>query len=186
MHGKKRGVGWELGTFASARLFALYTEVYCDRISLSVVESPLVVISMLVKIATDLDEVNPESYLKQAAEILGKGPIKTAGLSHPEAYIRAHVLQLWHEQAADANLQIAELIEGPPALDELDLTRQMRVVGVTRQLVDAMLAPKWLQTDVILAHARLLVVRAGVCRGTRNCASTAAAISLAAGRDAAT
>ncbi len=141
--------------FASARLFALYTEVYCDRIALSVTESPLVVISMLVKIATDLDEVNPESYLKQAAEILGKGPMKTAGLSHPEAYIRAHVLQLWHEQTAEASLRIAELIEGPPALDELDLTGQMRVVGVTRRLIDAMLSPKWLQTDVILAHARL-------------------------------
>ncbi|MAT72636.1 MAG: hypothetical protein CMJ58_24415 [Planctomycetaceae bacterium] len=141
--------------FASARLFGLYTEVFCDRIALDVSGSPLEVISMLVKIATDLDEVNPESYLKQAAEILGKGPIKTAGLSHPEAYIRAHVLQLWHEQAVEANARIAELIEGPPALDELDLTAQVRVMGVTRRLIDAMLAPKWLQTDVILAHARL-------------------------------
>lgn len=141
--------------FASARLFWLYTEVFCDRIALDVSGSPLEVISMLVKIATDLDEVNPESYLKQAAEILGKGPMKTAGLSHPEAYIRAQVLQLWHDQAGEANGRIAELIEGAPALDELDLTAQVRVMGVTRRLIDAMLAPKWLQTDVVLAHARL-------------------------------
>lgn len=141
--------------FASARLFGLYTEVFCDRIALDVVGSPLDVISMLVKIATDLDEVNPTSYLKQAEEILGKGPIKTEGISHPEAYIRAHVLQLWHDQGPDAESRIAELIEGHPALDELDLTAQVRVMGITRRLIDAMLAPKWLRTDVVLAHARL-------------------------------
>ncbi|MEX0938806.1 MAG: M48 family metalloprotease [Pirellulales bacterium] len=141
--------------FASARLFRLYTEVFCDRIALDVVGSPLDAISMLVKITTDLDEVHAESYLKQAEEILGQGPVKTEGLSHPESYIRAHALQLWHEQGAEANPRITELIEGPTALDELDLTAQVRVMGITRRLIDAMLTPKWLQTEMVLAHARL-------------------------------
>ncbi len=141
--------------FTSARLFGLYTEVFCDRVALDIVGSPLDVISMLVKVSTGLDEVDPKSYLKQADEILSKGPIKTEGISHPEAYIRAHVLQLWHDKGSDASARISELIEGRPALDELDLTAQVRVMGVTRQLLDTLLAPKWLQTDVVLAHARL-------------------------------
>ncbi len=141
--------------FTSARLFGLYTEVFCDRVALDIVESPLDVISMLVKLSTGLDEVDPKSYLKQAEEILEKGPIKTEGLSHPEAYIRAHVLQLWHAQEARADSQIAALIEGQPALEELDLTAQLRVMGVTRRLIDTLLEPNWLQTNVVLAHARL-------------------------------
>ncbi len=141
--------------FTSARLFGLYTEVFCDRIALDIVGSPFDVISMFVKVSTGLDEVDPKSYLKQADEILVKGPIKTEGISHPEAYIRAHVLQLWHTQDTEVNSRIAELIEGRPALDELDLTAQMRVMRVTRRLIDSLLAPKWLQTDVVLAHAKL-------------------------------
>ena len=55
--------------FASARLFALYNEVFCDRGSLLTAGDPLVVISMLLKVETQLDEVSPESYLRQADEI---------------------------------------------------------------------------------------------------------------------
>lgn len=145
----------DIAHYTSARLFGLYTEVYCDRIALSVLGSPLDVISMLVKVATGLDEVDPHSYLKQANEILGKGPIKTAGLSHPEAYIRAHALELWHNRGPQANARIAELIEGPPALDELDLTGQVRVMQTTYKLIAALLTPTWLHTDALLAHARL-------------------------------
>jgi Zn-dependent protease with chaperone function len=141
--------------FATARLFSLYREVFCDRIALKLTGSPLEVVSMLVKIETNLEEVNPTSYLKQAKEILSKGPIKTEGISHPEAYIRAHVLELWHEKGAEANSEIQALIEGPPALDELDLTGQAKMMETTRQLLDLVLAPKWLQTDMVLAHARL-------------------------------
>ena len=141
--------------FTSAKLFSLYTEVFCDRIALNVAGSPLQVVSMLVKVCTGLDEVDPNSYLKQAKEILSKGPTKTEGLSHPEAYIRAYALEAWHEDSANASNQISELIEGKPALDELDLTGQVRVMGLTRRVINAALSPKWLQTDVMLAHARL-------------------------------
>lgn len=141
--------------FNSAKLFSLYTEVFCDRVALDIVKSPLDVISMLVKVSTGLDEVDPSSYLKQADEILGKGPIKTEGVSHPESYIRAHVLKIWHEDGSNSSSRIAELIEGHPALDELDLTAQVRTMGITRRLIDALLAPAWIQTDVVLAHARL-------------------------------
>ena len=141
--------------FTSARLFRLYTEVFCDRIALNVIGSPLEVVSTLVKIHTGLDEVDPKSYLKQAEEIMSKGITKTEGLSHPEVYIRAYALEMWHTDASNASKRISELIEGKPALDELDLTGQVRVMGVTRRVIDAVLLPQWIQTDVMLAHARL-------------------------------
>lgn len=74
--------------FATARLSALYNEVFCDRGSLLVVADPLVVISMLLKVQTELDEVSPEGFLHQAEEVFSRGGAKTDGLSHPEAFIR--------------------------------------------------------------------------------------------------
>jgi Zn-dependent protease with chaperone function len=140
---------------ATARLFQLYTEIFCDRMALAATGSPLEVISMLVKVATGLEEVDANSYLKQADEILGKGKLKSEGLSHPEAYIRAHALRLWHDRAAGVDEKIARLIEGEFAIDELDLLGQIEVGGYTRQLIDVILAPQWIQTDLILSHARL-------------------------------
>ena len=47
------------------------------------------------------------------------------------------------------------MIEGPPALDRLDLLGQRRVAGLTRRLLDALLSARCLQTESLLAHARL-------------------------------
>ncbi|MDC0935907.1 M48 family metalloprotease [Pirellulales bacterium] len=140
---------------ASARLFGLYSEIFCDRVALRVTGSPWEVISMLIKIATDIDDVDPHSFARQAAEVLSQGPVQTEGLSHPEAFIRARALQIWESEPAGADAAIAKLIEGPDALDNLDLIGQQRVMQTTRGLLDAMLSPPWLQTDVLLAHARL-------------------------------
>jgi hypothetical protein len=141
--------------FASARIFNLYCEIFCDRGALTVVGDPLVVVSMLVKMATGLDDVNAESYIRQADEIYSKGPAKTSGLSHPEAFIRARAIKLWHEGDETADAKIAEMIEGPLALDELHLLSQRKVADLTRRLVNALLSKSWMQTDTILAHARL-------------------------------
>jgi Zn-dependent protease with chaperone function len=141
--------------FASARLFGLYNEVFCDRGALAVVGDPLVVVSMLLKVHTELDDVSPESYLRQAEEILGRGPVRANELTHPEAFIRALALQLWATGAPEADAKIAAMIEGPLSLDGLDLLGQKRAAGLTRRLVDAILAPRWMQTDLVLAHARL-------------------------------
>ncbi len=141
--------------FASARLFSLYTEIYCDRGALYVVEDPLVVVSMLVKIQTELEDVSAESYLRQADEIFSKGKPKADQLTHPEAFIRARAIRFWAERDQDANKKIAAMIEGPPTLDELDLLAQQRIAAVTRRLMDRLLAPPWMRTDLTLAHARM-------------------------------
>ena len=140
---------------ASARLFYLYNEIFCDRGALAVVGDPLAVVSMLVKLATGLDEVDAASYVRQAEEIFRKGPAKTAGLTHPEAFIRAHAITLWHEGDAAVEDKIAEMIEGTLALNELDLLGQRKVHAHTKQLIGALLAESWMRTEPVLAHARL-------------------------------
>jgi Zn-dependent protease with chaperone function len=141
--------------FASARLFSLCNEVFCDRGAMVVVEDPLVVIAMLLKVETQLDEVSPESYLRQAEEVFGQGAAKSEGLSHPEAFIRARAIKLWADREPEFDRKIQEMLEGPPALDHLDLLAQRKVAGFTRRLLDAMLSRRWMQTEPIMAHARL-------------------------------
>ena len=141
--------------FASARLFALYSELFCDRAALLVTGDPLVVISMLLKVETQLDEVSPESYLRQADEVFGRGPATTEGLSHPEAFIRARSLKLWSDNDPQCHASIQEMLEGRPALNNLDLLAQRRVAELTRRLINGLLSHRWMQSAPVLAHARL-------------------------------
>jgi hypothetical protein len=141
--------------FATARLFRLYTEIFCDRGAWQAVGAVEPVVSMLVKIHTGLEEVSADSYLRQAEEIFTHQSPKTDELTHPEAYIRARALKLWSEQAADVDEQVRRMIEGPLAIESLDLIGQQRVSVLTRRLLDALLWPKWIQTEPVLAHARL-------------------------------
>jgi len=141
--------------FATARLLALYNEVFCDRGALLVVGDPLVVVSMLLKVETELEEVSAESFLRQADEVIGHGGTKAEGLSHPEAFIRARAVKLWADGDREADDKIAEMLEGPPELNDLDFLAQKKVAGLTRRLLDMFLSRPWMQSEVILAHARL-------------------------------
>lgn len=137
----------------SMRLISLYNEIFCDRGSLFVTDDPNVVVSSLVKISSGLDSVNAESYLKQAAEIFERESGPSQNLSHPESYIRARAVQLWHNRDVDAETKITDMIQGQPALNELDLLTQRTIEVKTRRMVDSLLAPKWMQTEVMLGHA---------------------------------
>jgi hypothetical protein len=145
----------ESAHFASARLFGLYNEIFCDRGSLLVTGDPLVVVSMLVKISTGVEEVSAESYILQAEEIFSTKATKAAEWTHPEAFIRARAVKLFSQGDSEADAKIMEIIEGGPVLDELDLLAQQRVAGLTRRLLDALLSPPWMQSDPVMAHARL-------------------------------
>lgn len=139
----------------TARRFQLYTEIFADRGSLCVTDNVEVVVSSLVKLETGLQQVSAAGYLKQADEIFAKGDISTAGVSHPETFIRARSLALWKEEQAAANARIAAMIEGAAAMDELDLLGQLRVTKVTRELMQEFLRPAWFQTPAVLGHARM-------------------------------
>lgn len=139
---------------ATARLLALYTELFCDRAAWLVTHDLAAAVSMLVKVSTELSEVSAESYLRQADEIFCQQDARTEGLSHPETYIRARALRLWTEQGDDAGEAISAMLEGPLALEGIDLLGQRRVAALTRRLVDRFLSPTWFQSERVLAHAR--------------------------------
>ncbi len=139
----------------TARRFQLYTEIFADRGSLCVTGDVIPVVAGLVKIQTGLAQVSAPGYLKQAEEIFAKDEVATKELSHPEAFIRARALSLWQNQRHEAHWQIARMIEGTEALDELDLIGQARQVKNTRRMLECFLQPKWFQTPAILGHAKL-------------------------------
>ena len=136
------------------RLYRLYTEIYADRGALLVTGDPLVVITKLLKAETGMAEVSAESYLRQAEEILSKGPVKASRLTHPETFIRAKAIQLFAEKGEAANAEIQELIEGASSLTDLDLLKQKDVEAATQKLIGHFLTPAWFQTEAVLVHAR--------------------------------
>ena len=139
----------------SARLFRLYLEVHCDRAALAVSPDPLVAIAALVKVQTGIVDAQAESYLRQSEEIFGQAGVMTEGLTHPECFVRARALKLWANSGDAADPEIARMIEGTLQLGRLNLLAQRRLTRVTRRVLMRFLEPAWLQTESLLAHARL-------------------------------
>lgn len=133
--------------YETARLFKLYTELFCDRGAYTVTGDYKPIISSLIKISTGLQMVNADSYIKQAEEIFAaEANYRTMGLTHPENFIRARAIWLWHEKGPDAEPAIQKMIEGSTGLDELDIFRQQQMASLTRQLIDLLLHPEWMRT----------------------------------------
>ncbi len=140
---------------ASARLFSLHNELFCDRGACLVVGDAAVAIAALLKIETGLREVSVASYLRQAEELFSKGNVQAAGISHPESFIRARALYLWSERGAAAQAEIRRMIEGPLEFDTMDLVERRHLEAWTRGLLDAIFAHPSMRTEATLAHARL-------------------------------
>ncbi len=148
----------EASHFHSARRYQLYTEIFADRGSAMVVDDPQVAVSALVKVMTGLEKVSAAAYLKQADEILLRDKIKTDGVTHPEAYIRARAVNLWSrgELAADeVDVELRRMIQGPLTLNEMDLLDQQKLTTLTRRLLGHLLSREWLRTDRVMGHAHL-------------------------------
>lgn len=138
----------------TARRFRLYAEIFADRGSLAGCGDLLTTVAALVKVETGLGEVSAPGYLRQADEIFAREDARTAGLDHPETFIRARALRLWRENAAALDAWLRPVIEGPLAIDDLDLAGQVRLRDLTRRLLGQLLRPRWFQSDAALAHAR--------------------------------
>lgn len=138
----------------TARLWNLTTELFCDRWALAATGDLGATVRTLVKAQTGLAEVNADSYLRQAADIFRAGPIKAAQLTHPELYIRARALELWHTRGDDAEPEIERLIQGPLDLQQLDLLAQRSAFDLTAAMLAEILRPDWMRTEANLAHAR--------------------------------
>ncbi len=141
--------------YETARLFKLYTEIFCDRGAYAVTGNYTPIISSLVKISTGLQTVNAESYIKQAEEIFAAdSTTKTSGISHPENFIRARAIWLWHTKGHEAETIITQMIEGNTNLEELDLFRQQKTALITEQVIQLVLHPHWMQTPQTIALAK--------------------------------
>lgn len=139
----------------TARLFSLFTELFCDLGSLRVCGDAHVVISTLVKIQTGLGKISPESYLNQSEEILAKEAAGSGADSHPESYIRAKSVALFAEKGNEAYAPVSEMIFGHPGLFTLNVFSKVTVQENTKRLVQLLLKPKWMQSEFHKAHYRL-------------------------------
>lgn len=145
----------EASYYETARLFRLYTEIFCDRGAYAVLGSTAPVITGLVKASTGLEKVNAESYVKQADEIFSAEKNTKAGtISHPENFIRAKAIQLWHEKKELAEEEIIRMIEGSRNLDQLDIFGQKELAAFTKKILQLFLKPKWLQSTMVLSQAK--------------------------------
>ncbi len=139
----------------SARLFSLYTEVFCDRGALRATKNLDVAVSALVKMVTGLEEVNPVSYLEQATEILEIEKKGSENQSHPESFLRTKALEVWSkEEAEKAEDVVADFIRGGRQLGRLDLLDKKQFSELTLALIKTVLEHTWLQTDAVMAHAK--------------------------------
>jgi hypothetical protein len=138
--------GCEDSIHETGRLYRLHTEIYADMGALHVTGNRDAVISSLIKVSTGLKSVNPASYLEQAEEILEKHREGSAGLTHPELYIRAKATDLLSGEYPDLGA-LTGLVRGPLDAKRLDLPGQHSLSGIVRRLVDAVLAPDFMRGE---------------------------------------
>lgn len=134
----------------TARIFQLYVELFCDSGALKVCENHEIVIQMLVKLDTGLQEVNAQSFLSQAKEIVDFDSSNTDNYTHPESYIRSLALAYQAEKNEESIAKISLLIEGKPDIDKLDVFMQQTLQNQTKSVVQLILKPSWMQTETIM------------------------------------
>ncbi|WP_233503433.1 M48 family metalloprotease [Sphingomonas psychrotolerans] len=115
----------------TARLLSLHTELFADRGAALAAGAPGPAIAVLVKVMTGLSNVDPDAYLRQAAEIEAKSD-KSQGLSHPEIYLRARALQLWWDGDPGLDAWLRKHLHGPLSIEALDLMGQSKLTQMTR------------------------------------------------------
>ena len=145
----------EASYFETARLFRLYTEIFCDRGAYHVSGDIAPIITSLIKTSTGLENVNVANYLKQADEILSKEEFfKTHASSHPENFIRAKAMQIWHLNPENAEKEIEKIMEGLVDLDQLDLFKQDELSKLSKKVMQLLLKPKWFRSTMVLSQAK--------------------------------
>lgn len=151
------------------RSHRLWTELFCDRRAVDITGNPEACVCALVKMETGLKDVSASAYLHQADEVLAnqlanqKQPTTgSEGLTHPEMFIRAKAVQLWHEDPSTADDTIRVMIDGRLQLKTLDIMQQREVQLLTETFVRTFLQPEWLQTDLVIGHAHRFLDTKGV------------------------
>ncbi|WP_161568437.1 M48 family metalloprotease [Flavobacterium cupreum] len=137
----------ELFYYETARLYQLYTELFCDLGALKVSGSLETTIQTLVKLNTGLEKVSAESYLKQANEILERIEKGSNGETHPENFIRAKALEIFEKDNSGYYSKTEKIISGKTDLHQLNLFNKKLVFDTTKELISIILKPKWTQSE---------------------------------------
>lgn len=136
----------------TARLYSLYTELYCDRGALHVVKNRDTVIQALVKVSTGLEKVSASNYLKQAHEICKEDNFGSSGQTHPETFLRAIALELWDENKEPK--EIDAFINSRWGVSSLDIFKQNDLNALTQKFLSIVTKPKWMRTEQVQSHCR--------------------------------
>lgn len=147
----------------TARRLRLATELFADRGALQACGGELIpTISGLLKMTTGLRIVDPEAYLRQAAEVdFGQA---SSGVTHPETVLRAWALQQWLERPETADDAIAAALAPQLDLSSIDIVAQDDLRSLTRDLIAAVLSTETLngESEIELAeHYGVLPTSAG-------------------------
>ena len=118
----------------TARLFRLHTELYADRGGAVAADASGPAIATLVKTMTGLTSVDPEAYLRQAAEAESDAKA-SQGETHPEIFLRAQALDKWWRGDTGTDAWIETRIRGPLSVAALDLPRQHEAMAITRNFL---------------------------------------------------
>ncbi len=136
-------------TIETARVYRLYMELFCDAGSLTVCGDYKPVIQMLVKMNTGIKDVNADSYLQQAKEILSGEEKTSQNETHPDSYVRALALQMRAEKSKNYSSKIIMFIEGSLDIDRLDIFEQKIVSELTFDIVQWILKPSWMNSSLV-------------------------------------
>lgn len=123
----------------TARLYRLHTELYADRGGAVAAGVPGPAIATLVKTMTGLTSVDPEAYLRQAAEAESDAGA-SQGETHPEIFLRAQALDKWWHGDPETEAWIEKRIRGPFSIAALDLPRQHEATAITRRFLSRLAA----------------------------------------------
>lgn len=137
-------------TIETARIYQLYMELYCDLGALKVCQDYKTVVQALIKVNTGLSDVNADSYLEQAKEIIKSDAEATSHQSHPENYIRCLALFLYQDNPTEYAVKIKSLIESELDLNKLDIFKQTTMQAYTHDLLQLIVSPNWMNSAAVL------------------------------------
>lgn len=123
----------------TARLYRLHTELYADRGAAVAAGAPDPAIATLVKTMTGLSAIDPQAYLRQAAEAENDAKA-SQGETHPEIFLRAQALDKWWRGDPETEAWIEKRIRGPLSVAALDLPRQHEATALTRRFLTRLAA----------------------------------------------
>jgi len=138
----------------TARIFQLYLELFCDLGAFKSCREHYTAIQTLIKLNTGLSEVNAQSYLDQAKEILSQDDEATNQQTHPESYLRSIALDMRARNDEEYQEELEKLIEGKWDINSLDIFEQQQTRLLTEKFIQLILRPQWINSSAILNHAQ--------------------------------